>query len=322
MRRWNLVFLVVGLAALAVMIGVVGVDEIAGGLQQIGWGFALACGAHLGSLTCDAIALRACAGDAGRGAALWPFLRASLVAHAINTATPGASVGEALRYSHLRDQLGGNGALSAVSLLNLTMMVSTFALLAVGPLAGAVALGVRGPVAYALYGAAAVSAIAAVGAVVVIRRGVGGWPFALLRAVRIDRERVAQWRQRWDEVEAAWRSAVSDRRRLVTIAVAAASSRLANVLEVGVLLWLLGQDQVVPVALLATANATLVQLVTAMVPYGTGTLEGGNYLLFKAVGLTASVGVTVELARKARRVAFVVLGLGLLSGVIGRTKKM
>ncbi len=312
LRRVNAILFLIGLIALVALLGHVGLAPLEVGFRRLGWGFLLSCSAHLSALLLDAVTYQKCAGDRGSEVPYRVFARAGLAAHAINTATPTGTLGELSRYAMVRDHLSATEALSAVALLNLVMSVANFVFLAAALALAAVLLPLPYWLATALVIAAAVFFLLAVAVVALIRRGVGEWPFRVLRRCRVPEERVARIRGFWQEVEGTWRRAAGDRRRMTWVFATASLSRLATAAETVIILIYLDVDHLAGVALLATASSILVTWLTGVIPYQAGSAEGSSYLLFQAIGAAPAVGVMLELVRKARRIVFVALGIAVM----------
>ena len=312
MRRVQLAFFLVGCAALAWLVARLGPDRLAAGLAGVGWGFALTCGLHLTGLLFDSVVLRITAGPAGRTAPLTRYARASVTGHAINEATPLGNLGEVTKYAILVEAMPPAAAGGAVVARNILSFVVNCGLIAVGGPIALLWFGVSGApaVAFALVSVGFLLA-GAIG-LVLLARGVGDWPFALLRRLRVAPERVDRWRAGWLKVEASWKTATSDRRAMVGAWLATIASRLTAVAETALLLHLLGGDQLLAAALLSLGTAQAVGWLLSIVPMQAGTGEGGAYLVFAAVGLAPELGVLIELGRKLRRVGFIALGVILL----------
>lgn len=315
-RRWlrllNAAFLVLGLAALAYMVRTLGVDSIRDGLSRLGWGFALSNLAYFGALVADAVTLRACAGDAGSTVPYGRFLHAGMAGHAINLATPSGRLGEITKCTVLADDMPTERAAAALVVQNFVMLVTNCAMIVGAPIVAVLALGIEGRVATLLLVSAGVFFVVGAGALALMHRGLGTWPFAVLARLGVSNERVRRWRDGWLRVEAHWRDAVADRRRMRVAWVSGVASRLFTIAEFAIILAFLGSDHVLAVAALSMANSQVVMWMTAFVPLQVGTAEGGQYALYSAVGLLPALGVVVELVRKARSVVFIAIGIALL----------
>jgi Lysylphosphatidylglycerol synthase TM region len=311
--------LVVGVAALVWMVFHVGPDTLLAGMKAVGWGFVLTCGAHLTGLMLDSVVLRACAGAPGRKVPFLHFARTSVAGHAVNEATPFGKVGEVVKYALLDERLRKADSAGALVAANIASFVVNCCLIAsVAPVA-VLALDAKPlvEIGFAVVGVGFLGA-AAVG-LVILRRGLGGWPFAVLRRVgvgrfRLSKKRLERWQRSWSKVEKAWKEATTEPGAMVTIWVGTVLSRLANVLEAGLLLYFLGieSDMIVAGAFLNLAGYQFTAWVFTFVPLQAGSAEGAAFLLFRAVGLPPQIGVMVEIGRKVRRLVFICLGVVVL----------
>lgn len=316
MRKLQLLFLLVGLAALAWMVYRVGPDTLLDGILAIGWGFALTCASHLGALLLDSVTLRACAGRQGAPRYLH-FARASIAGHGINESTPFGKVGEITKYSLLRERLPAERAAGALVAQNICMFVVNCGLIALGAPIAFFVFDARGPAAAMFWVASGVFLIAGGLGLLVLRRGVGGWPFLLVRRAglgrfRPSRARVQKWRASWRKVEEAWQSTARDPGAREAAWLSAIASRMCNVLETALILYFLGGDRIIAAAVLSLGSSQIVGWLFSFVPMSAGTAEGGAYVVFSAAGLSPDLGVLVEIGRKLRRVVFIALGVVVL----------
>jgi len=302
---------------MAWMVFHLGQGTLLDGMVAVGWGFVLTCGAHLTGLLCDAMVLRTCAGAPGRKLPYLHYARISIAGHGVNEATPFGKVGEVVKYTLLDERLKAADSAGALVAQNIASFVVNCGLIAlVSPVAFlfldadsliTIMFGVVG-VGFLLAGAVGL---------VIMRRGLGGWPFALLRKLgigrfRVPKRRIQRWEKAWTKVEKSWKKATAQRGALPTIWIFTVLSRLANVLEAGLLIYFLGGDHYVAAAFLNLAGYQLTSWVFNFVPMSAGPAEGSAYILFRAVGLSPDLGVMVEIGRKLRRVVFIFLGVSLL----------
>jgi hypothetical protein len=314
--RWlRLGSLVLGAAALTWLVVHIGPADLWRDLIKLRWGLAAGCAFHLAGLSFDALALRALVVDEEPSRAL--ALRASITGHAINEATPGGKLGEVTKFSVLEQAIPRDHAAAALVAQNLVMFIVNCALIAIAP--WVTVLVVDGPRRTAL-GFAAIGVgflIAAAVTLIVLTRGVGGWPFAVLRFLRVGRERTVRWRKAFGKIEKEWRRAAADRPGLVRAAITLVLSRLCNVAESALYFKLAGGAHWVAGGFLSLAGSQAVSWVTFFVPFQAGSGESGAYAVFAAAGLSTQAAVVVELARKLRRLVFIALGvviLGLTDG--------
>lgn len=313
MRKLQLAFLLVGLGALTWMVYRLGPDTLFEGILAIGWGFLFTCSAHLGALLLDSVTLRACAGAADAPPYLH-FARTSIAGHAINESTPFGKMGEITKYSLLRQKLPADRAAGALVAQNICMFVVNCGLIALGAPIAFFVFDTRGPAAAMFWIASGAFLIAGAVGLLILRRGLGRWPFVLLRHAGLGRfrpskKRVEKWQAGWRKVEKAWQATRDDRKARQAAWLSAIGSRMCNVLETALILYFLGGDRIIAAAVLSLGSSQIVGWLFSFVPMGAGTAEGGAYVVFSAAGLAPNLGVLVEIGRKLRRVVFIALGV-------------
>lgn len=312
-RRLNIGFLVCGVIALAWLLYALGLDQMLEGLSQLGWGFALSTAAFTCGILLDGVTMRACAGPAARKVLRYrQFARASFAGHAINQATPLGSLGEVTKVTILAERIPPTRATATLIVLNIVMFIVNCGLMTVGPLVAVAFLDPGPGVTQLLVLTSVVFFLAAVAALVFLYRGPGDVPFRLALRLRVSPERVGRWRARWREVEDDWMEVSQERGQMAVAWISGILSRTAAVVEAIIILYFLGADQVIAVAVLSLAGYQLVNWLTAFVPMQAGTTEGGAYVLFAAVGLSPVLGVLLELVRRIRRLLFIVFGVAVL----------
>jgi hypothetical protein len=309
--RWlRAISLGLGAIALGWLVYRIGPAALLAGLEEVGWGLLLGAALHLGGIALDAVTLRAT--TAGDGPRYLTALRASLAGHAINEATPGGKLGELTKFSLIENGVGGRRAAAGLIGQNLVMFTVNCGLIALAPPLALLWVGAPGAiVGIALAVTAVFLGLGAV-ALVLLARGLGAWPFAALRALRVPAARVARWRERFGTVEREWLSAAHTRRAMLAAGASAVASRLCNVAESATYYALAGGEHAVAAGFLSLAGSQLVSWVLFFVPFQAGSAEGGAFALFRAAGLPPESAVVVELARKLRRVGFIALGVALL----------
>ena len=316
MRKLQVVFLLVGLGALAWMVYRVGPSTLADGMLSIGFGFAFTCSAHLGALLLDAVTLRACAGRE-KAPPYLHFARTSIAGHGINESTPFGKLGEITKYSLLREKLPADRAAGALVAQTICMFVVNCGLIALGAPIAFFVFDTRGPAAAMFWVASGVFLCAGAVGLLILHRGLGRWPFVLLRHAGLGRfrpskRRVDKWRAGWRKVETAWQATADDKKAREAAWLSAIGSRMCNVLETALILYFLGGDRIIAAAVLSLGGSQMVGWLFSFVPMGAGTAEGGAYVVFRAAGLSPDLGVMVEIGRKLRRVVFITLGVAVL----------
>lgn len=316
MRKLQALFLVVGLGALAWMVYRLGPQTLLDGILAIGWGFVLTCSAHLSALLLDSVTLRSCAGREGAPPYLH-FARASIAGHGINESTPFGKVGEITKYTVLREKLPADRAAGALVAENICMFVVNCGLIALGAPIAFFVFDTRGPAAAMFWVASGVFLVAGAVGLLILRKGLGGWPFLLVRRAGLGRfrpskARVDKWRSGWRKVEAAWQATAGDKKAREAAWLSAIGSRMCNVLETALILYFLGGQRILAASVLSLGGSQVVGWLFSFVPMGAGTAEGGAYVVFSAAGLPPNLGVLVEIGRKLRRVIFISLGVVVL----------
>jgi hypothetical protein len=308
---------VVGVGALTWMVFHLGPETLLAGMVAVGWGFVFTCSAHLTGLLLDSVVLRACAGMPGREVPYLSYARISIAGHGVNAVTPLGKVGEVVKYTLLDERLRAADAAGALVAQNIASFVVNCGLIALASPVAFVFLDADGLVAIA-FGVVGVGFLGA-GAVglVILRRGIGSWPFAALRRIGIGRlrfkkRRIEKWQRSWAKVEKSWKEATEVRGAMVTIWSCTILSRLANVTEAALLLYFLGGKHVIAAAFLSLASYQFTGWVFTFVPMQAGTAEAAAFMVFRAAGLSPELGVFVEIGRRLRGVVFIVLGLALL----------
>ena len=313
MRKLQLAFLLVGLGALTWMVYRLGPETLLDGILAIGFGFVLTCSAHLGALLLDAVTLRSCAGREGAPPYLH-FARASIAGHGINESTPFGKLGEVTKYTLLREKLPRDRSAGALVAQNICMFVVNCGLIALGAPIAFFVFDARGPVSAMFWVASGVFLLAGAVGLLILHRGLGRWPFVLIRHAGLGRfrpskARVDKWRASWRKVEKAWQATGEDKKARDAAWLSAIGSRMCNVLETALILYFLGGDRIIAAAVLSLGSSQLVGWLFSFVPMGAGTAEGGAYVVFSAAGMPPQIGVLVEIGRKLRRVVFITLGI-------------
>jgi Lysylphosphatidylglycerol synthase TM region len=308
---------VAGVGALAWMVFHLGPGTLWAGMMAVGWGLALAWGGHLCGLLCDSVALRACAGEPGRKVRFVEYARIVVAGHGVNEASPFGKVGEVVKYTLLDERLEAADSAGALVAQNIAAFVVNCGLIALAAPIAFFFLDADSIITIAFAVVGVVFLAMGAGALVVLRRGVGGWPFRLLRRLkigrfRISKARIRRWDRAWSKVEKSWKEATAVRGAMPTIWLASIASRLGNITETALLLHFLGGEHVVAGAFLNLAGNVFTGWAVGFVPMQAGSAEGVAYVVFRAVGLSPEVAVLVEICRKLRRIVFVAIGITVL----------
>jgi len=313
LRALNVIFLVVGVSALAIIIHQLGWDKLESAVRRVGFGFVFILLLHLGDVALDSFILQRCAGTHGASTGYRVFLHASLAGHAINEAVPFNSVGEVTKYNLMREHIPGHAAAAALVVQNLIRFVTMSVFIAMAAPVTLLILEPSRVATIALIITSAVFIIAGSVSLWLLFRGIGELPLTIARKVGFSADRVDRWRNKWGEVAGHWETVAGNGVRLRSAWLASIIARSLALAESALILHYLGVDNLFAMALLTMANYQVVVWATSFIPFQAGTTEGGAYFLYKAVGLSAQLGVVVELIRRTRRAAFIALGVLLLA---------
>jgi len=303
---------VLGLVALVITVWKVGVGTLASHLETIGpwFGVLLAIEAIATLIDAGAVYLLARGPDA-------PSYRKVCVAQfagrAVNSVTPGGNLGEALKVSLLARTCSMPRIIAAVMFATLYAFVISLGIVAAGAITTALLfpLPIAGEV--ALVAAGLVIGGVAVGLVLLIRRGMlcslarVGRRLHLISAARHDR-----WHAQLEDLDARLRGELGGAPRRGAIALLVTSQLLLRVvfwvtiLAIG---YSLGAAQLIAVL----SAGILLTWIANVVPMGVGLSEGGNGVLFAAMGAPPSIGVALALARRVNQIVFAAFGFSVLA---------
>lgn len=304
--------IVFGIAGIAITAWIVGVGTILDHLEQIGPWFLVLVGAEMISTVCDATAVYLM--TRGTGA---PSFRDVIVAQfagrAVNSVTPASNLGEALKVSLLARQCSTGRIIAAVLYCELTAVVISLCVIAVGTVATAFMFDVVPAAKLLMCAAALVSACVAATVVVLVRRGMLGTLTAFLARIHvISKARHERWKGRLQDLDRRLRGEVGGEHRGGAIAAIAISQTLQKVITYGTVMaagYLLGPGQ-----FLALLSAGVVLgWISTIIPMGLGISEGSNAALFALIGAPSALGVALALARRVNQVVFALLGFAVLT---------
>lgn len=305
-RLLNAAFFAAGLGGLGWLVHRIGIDAIADGLARVGPWFAVIVLLHFCAILLDGATLRFAAGPAGDGVGFWLFARASLAGHGINQATPLGKMGEITKVTTMAEALPTTTATGALIVQNFVMFVINCVMIGLGVVVAAFAFEVDPAFMTGFWIIGGVFAVLGVVALLLMWRGVGEAPLRVARWFGVKRD---DW---WHETRAAWSEAAASPRHMRRAFAASATSRVFDFVEAGLILHLLGIDQMIAATVVSEAGYQVVYWGTSFVPMQAGTAEGGAYLLFEGLGLAPTAGVLLELIRRARRLVFIGIAVAIV----------
>ncbi len=317
--RWtklvNWIFFGVAIAALAWMIRSVGPRKVADLVKSIGGGwFAVLMLLELGSYACDAAAIKAFMRPESRMIDYLRVFAAQLSGAAINLLMPTGKVGEASKVTLLVRRAPRGRVVSSVLLYNLYGFFLNVGVVVIGIPITALFYHLPKKLEVAIWLAAGILLALALFLLWLVTRGIGSSMVGFLRTVHvISPERRERWRARLVKLDGQLKPTGPEASHGTGAGIGwMLLSRLVGWIQAAIVIYLVVGDLDV-MFLIATLSAGLViAWVAAIVPMGIGVSEGGSYLIYEALGATATAGLGVALIRRVRQVIIAVLGLALM----------
>lgn len=301
-----------GIVGVIVTAWVVGIGTILDHLEMIGPWFLVLVSVEMISTCCDATAVYLM--TRGLGAPSYrDVIVAQFAGRAVNSVTPASNLGEALKVSLLSRQCSTGRIIAAVLYCELTAVVMSLAVIAVGTFATAFMFDLLPIAKVALCAAALVSACVAATVVVLVRRGMLGTLTSFLARLHIiSKARHERWKGRLIDLDRRLSGEVGGGHRHAAIVAIAISQTLQKALAYGTVMaagYLLGPGQ-----FLALLSAGVVLgWISTIIPMGLGISEGSNAALFALIGAPIALGVALALARRVNQVVFALLGFAILT---------
>jgi len=314
MKRLHALFLVIGVVLASYLIYRVGAGRLLSDLAHAGWGFAAVVAVALASIVVMAIGWKLLLDAEGGTAGLWELVGASIVGAAINFLTPGSMGGEPVKATLLKDRASPEALLSTVLLHNILYWFSNLLLIVLGVTLAIFLLDLPTRLTWILVGTTLAVAVPVLIGIWLVHRGLSEKFIRLLARLHIRFKNA-------DDVLAKARKADVLVRQFRTHHPAAFYGaflwvffgRSLSIMEVWVILAVMGQWVSPQTAFLIQATSLIVYVLFAFIPSQLGANEGASFLLFPYLGLTATTGLAMEVLRRLRVVALVLLGLGLLA---------
>jgi len=303
---------VAGAVLLAVLIHRVGAEPILATLRALAWWqFVLVCLPHGVILAVDTLGWRfAFAQDR---APFWRLYGARLAGEALNVVTAVGSVGgEAAKAWLVRRDVSYAESVPSLVIAKTTIVIAQAIFLIVGIVLAWTALDVSGPVLRAMLWLLMIEVLA-----------VGGFFGAQVAGLVRRAGRLLVWAGVTADAAAAESLDASLRhyyrhewrRFAASTGFHTLGWLIGGALEATLMLWLLGVTSSVVTAMVIEALGSGVRFASFMVPAGLGVFEGANAAAFGALGFGAAAGLAFSVVRRARQVAWIVVGLLVLLGM-------
>jgi hypothetical protein len=301
-RVISLVTTLIGFVLLVVLVRRVGVEAIAAGALQVGWGFLAILAISGGRILVRAAAWRLCLDPREAGTvSLRQAFGAGLCAEAIGSLTPlGLLASEPAKAAWVRDSVSFGRAMAAVAIENVLYSISVAIVIAAGTIALLASFNL--PVALRQASEVSLALIVAVLVGLIAALWLAGRRLSLFAAVA---ERLAgqgRFGTGVRRLESRAQEAMqATRGRLLPIAVLESLFHVGGVAEAYITIWLLTGTAPTLLAafVLETANR-IVNVVFRFVPLRVGVDEAGSALMTNVLGLGTASGVTLAVVRKAR----------------------
>ena len=312
---FNLVVLVGGVIALSIMMERLGWDNARAVLVGVGGWFWLILALDLVGMALDAGAIHAFMRPEALMVSYWHVFAAQASGRAINIFVPGGVVGEATKVSMLVTRAPRDRVLSSIVLFNLATFYISVAIVLVGVPITLLAVDLPHELEVAVWIALAVLVPIVIVIGVIVHRGAIDTALATLRRVGvISKERCARWRASVGELDNHLKELHSDKSPGTRSAfVLLLISRLVAWIATIVVLGSIGVTLHMTVIIGVLSVGVLISWISAIIPFGFGIADGGNYALFDALGASGAHGVFVTLLNRARTISIALIGFAIMA---------
>lgn len=301
------VALLVGGVAFGFLVDRLGWSGIERVIVDTGWWFVVIAACDLCSVLCDAAGIQ-CFARAHADVSYWRVFAAQSSGVAINRLTPGHSLGEPIKATMLMEHVPAATAISAIVMFNASTVFLSIAAIVLGvPLTMlAMDLPPREQLLVAI--AAAVLAILAIGLLFLIKRGMLATLIRGARRIRILGEaRASRWTERVAETDRNIRELGQPGHRIGLLWVVA--SRAFNWTGTVVILYAADIPLSPPIVIGALTVGILITWLSNIIPLGLGLADGGNYLLYGALGSSGAAGLDFTMINRTRTCLLAAMGL-------------
>lgn len=306
------VALLVGVAAFAFMANKLGWSGLTKVLVTTGTWFAvIAVIDVLGGMS-DAAAIKVIASEHAQ-LPYWRAVAAQLGGVAINRLTPGNALGEPIKISLLVEKIPRDSAVSTILMFDASATIVAVSAMAIGIPITLAFVDLPAKMALAAWIGAGVLVGFLVLVLLLVRRGPAGIGIRVLRALRVvSRERADRWRASTAHIDAMVKELGKTRSSRLGL-VFLFGSRALNWAGTIVMLYAAGLPLSAPMVIGILSVGQLVTQLSHIVPLGLGIAEGGNYLLYRALGAPGLAGLDFTMVYRARTCLLSAIGLVVLA---------
>ncbi|MBW2703965.1 MAG: flippase-like domain-containing protein [Deltaproteobacteria bacterium] len=314
-RIANIAFLLLGLGLLIGVLLRMDMTEIGQQLLRIGPLFLAAFGCYVLAVLGSSAAWWSMTDPAASRARFHHFVAALWAGHAINTITPTASLGEVFKGTMMKGRIDGQELVASLISFNFLATLITQLFTMIAPLACLALLDLSSEVMWSLFGVACLFFLPVIGMLALLRFGAADKVVRL--AGRLPFVRIKDPANLLAKAKAVdLRIQSFPRRRPGRFCLALAllvGVRLMQVAEVWVLLLALMPDKsptwILLLALVTQTASQLIAWVMTFVPSQIGVAESGSALLFQLLHLDPLLGLSMEVARRLRKLIGTAIGL-------------
>lgn len=305
------VALIVGLAAFAFMANKLGWSGLTKVLVDTGPWFAVIAVIDVLGGMCDAAAIKVIASEHAR-VPYWRAVAAQLGGVAINRLTPGNALGEPIKISLLVEKIPRDSAVSTILMFDASATIVAVTAMAIGVPITLAFVDLPHKMELAAWIGAGVLVGFLVLVLLLVRRGPVAIGIRLLRALHvISRERCLRWTESTAHIDSMVTELGKTRSSRLGLAFLF-GSRALNWAGTIVMLYAAGLPLSGPMIIGILSVGQLITQLSHIVPLGLGIAEGGNYLLYRALGAPGLAGVDFTMVYRARTCVLAAIGLTVL----------
>ena len=276
-------------------------------LVGTGWWFLVIAACDLCSVLCDAGGIR-CFARAHADVSFWRVFAAQSSGVAINRLTPGHSLGEPIKATMLMEHVPPATAIASIVMFNAATVFLSVAAIVIGVPLTMIAMDLTPRAQVLVAVAATVLAALAIALVVLIRHGMLGTLVHGARRLRIvSAERAVRWTERVAETDRNIRELGTRGHRAGLLFVLA--SRAFNWTGTILILYVAEIPLSAPIVIGALTVGILITWLSNIIPLGLGLADGGNYLLYGALGSSGAAGLDFTMINRTRTCVLAAMGL-------------
>ncbi|NVB76778.1 MAG: flippase-like domain-containing protein [Kofleriaceae bacterium] len=332
-HAFNIGVLVVGTVALVWMLNRLGMTNVRRVFAGVGSWFFVIVAFDVAALACEAGAIREFMRPEARMVSYWRVLAAQASGRAINILTPGGALGEPTKITMLVSSAPRGRVVSSIVLLNLAAFYLSVAIVIVGVPITALLVDLPHDLRLVVWVGLGILVPLVVAIGVMIQRGALQTVLGAARGLRLlSAERKDKWAAKLAELDRHIRSLQASGSEAGTHGsttparshgsttparspgtrsglLLVCSARLCSWSATTLALYSVGVHLHFTLLAGVFSVGVLIGWISAIVPFGLGVADGGNYALFNVLGASGAQGVFVTLLGRARSLTLALLGL-------------